>query len=327
MKNKTLREFVCILIAVLAIITGCEPKEKLPLSPQMKTQTTVTYEVVMQRQKSVDFTRPSEDKKKKEFSQAEYRMVYEQTERIPENQGNAVYDIKIKSLSYFTETHEGVQFDFDSSRQADAGHFLNQLLGYGYTITVAPSGQVVAVSNAEQIRLLFQTAPAKNFVPVLLSDDAIIKRHSINALPQAGYKQISAGDKWIQVEKPQLGLIMPKTFEKTYTVRDITSSASGNLVSIEMKALPAPAAKTEESEESSQSVQINKSFKDVFDSKDDYTGELIMNLDSGKILKYSELLISNNTAAQLPASPKRIKAGPDILVIDLIWLHSIKALD
>ncbi|MFA5554437.1 MAG: DUF6263 family protein [Phycisphaerae bacterium] len=298
---------ICLISLILSFVCGCTPEPELFVRPELGQ--TVTYKTSMQMQKSVKFDRPSASMQKQDTTMSRYEMIYEQTPKDTDEKGNIVADIKIKSLKYISKANDEINIDFDSQRQQDADRPLAALIGKSYTITMSSEGQVLEIANAEDIRQAVTESSDKKLADNLLVDESIMKRHSVKAFPEAKNRKIAVGDTWSRKETPQVGLMIPKTFEKIYTVKNIAS----NIATIQMNAVPA--AQTQASP-----------LGELFDSQDDFSGELIVNISSGKVIKYRESLTSISLTAQKPGGGTS-STPLDVLEISLSWMHSIQALD
>lgn len=307
MRTRQLITDICLVALILSFVCGCTPKPELLLRPELDQ--TVTYKASMEMQKSVKFDRPSGSKQTHETTYSGYELVYEQTAKDSDSQGNTAADIKVISLKYTSKANDEIKIDFDSRRQEDADKPLAALLGHSYTITISPEGQVLEVADAEDIRQAVTDSSDKKLADNMLTNESIIKRHSVKAFPETKNRKIAVGDTWSRKETPQVGLMIPKSFEKIYTVKNIAS----NIATIQMNAVPAA------------QTQANP-LGELFDSQEDFSGELIVNLASGKVIKYRESFTSTSLAAQKPGGGTA-STPLDVLEISLTWMHNIQALD
>ena len=78
------------------------------------------------------------------------------------------------------------------------------------------------------------------------------------------------------------GIMGPKTFEKTYTMKDIKTVNDIPMASVEMTAVPEPNAS-------------GSSFGSMVTSRENYTGELQFDLAAGQVAVWQETLEINWT--------------------------------
>jgi hypothetical protein len=211
--------------------------------------------------------------------------------------------------------------EFDSDK--DKGKPLAKLVGQTYTIKVSPSGQVLDVLNIDEARKTVRGGKESRVATHLLRDDTIKQLHSVLALPDDSKSRLSVGKTWSRIAGSPAGMLMPKSYEKVYAVKNISTVAGKTIATIEMEALP-----TSEQAEDTSDAQAGSLgfFSKMFESTDDYTGRLVVALDTGQVLKYHETLISVNTAADFPKGQKADK-GPDVLTLTFTRRHSIEAVD
>ncbi len=322
MRNTRLMLSICLFAAALLFYSGCAPEAEIAVKPEpeqtviepeiamnLQLGQTVSYKTVTEVRKFYKFTQPSEEEVTEKNTASVIEWVYDQTVTDVDEQGNTTADITIKGLSYLTSTPEGAGEDFNSSRDSDRDKPLAKLLGQSYTIKVSADGKVVEILNAQTTQSAIKGGEDRRVAEYLLSDDAIKRRHSISYLPISGKSKMSVGDTWKSVESSPKGMLIPKSYEKVFNVKDISSSDSGKIATITMKALP-----TSEKAEgvSEQAVAGMGFFSGMFDTEETFEGELVINLDSGQIIKYNEVLTSESTAAEMPrrAAPD---AEPDVL--------------
>ena len=147
----------------------------------------------------------------------------------------------------------------------------------------------------------------------------IENRHQVKALPKSGKTSFKAGQSWSKVTPPPPGLLDPKNFEKTYTV----NSLSGNKVNIQMEAVPTSKKAKDSTPKSDPGMGI---FAKMFDSENKLDGQLVFDLDSGKIEKYNETLVSTYIAAEESRFQVEGK-GPDMLTMGLTSSISLEKVD
>jgi len=155
-----------------------------------------------------------------------------------DDQGNATARITIKALKYTITIKNKVTLDFDSSRPQDQSDPLSKLIGQGYTIEMTPSGLVSEVSDAnDALAAVKGESPANNVAVRLLSADAIKERHTIRTLPTAGKNQLRKGGSWSSLKKVSFDLMGTKSYEKVYTLKEITEVGNRRYAVAEMEAV------------------------------------------------------------------------------------------
>lgn len=321
MKSIGLVSGICLFAAALLFYSGCAPEAEIAMNLQLGQ--TASYKTVTEVRKFYKFVQPSEKKVTEKDSASVIEWVYDQTITDVDEQGNTTADITIRGLSYLTSTSEGSQGDFDSSRDSDKNKPLAKLLGQSYTIKMSADGKVIGVLNAQTARNAVKGRRDSQAARSLLSDDAIKRRHSIGYLPPSDKGKVSVGEKWSSVEVSPKGMLIPKSYEKVFTAKDISASDSGKIATITMEALPS-SGKAEGASE--QAVGGMGFFANIFDANETFEGELVINLDNGQIVKYNETLISENTAAQMPRRHSS-DAEPDVLSLKFDRRHSTELID
>lgn len=313
--------FAAIILASLIALfhCGCAPQGDISL--KFVPDQAVTYKAVSLIRKDYLFDQPSAGKKTSKMTEVAAEMTYDQRTVAVDRQDNATAQITIKGLKYRSETEGAVQVDFDSAKQADSQSALAKLIGQTYTIRLSPSGEVLEVSDVALARDAVKTGPDARFAQNVLRDGAIKRRHQILALPDQDKKTLKKGDRWSRVSPSPAGTLIPKTYEKTYTVKDITPD--GAIARIQMNAEPTSKRSDTGPPEATDELEA---FTDLFDTQDTYTGHLAINLKSGKVDSYSEKFTSRCTAAQMPKGAEAAKQ-PDVLQLAFTEENSIDAVD
>ncbi len=117
---------------------------------------------------------------------------------------------------------------------------------------------------------------------------------------------------WSRVVGSPPGLLAPKTFEKTYTLASVEGPRGNRIATILMNAVESaePAPVTEQ-----QSPGMGM-FAKMFDATETYTGKMVLELGTGKVLQYNEKLAVTYLAAEEPRDQSSDK-GPDTLMMRL----------
>ena len=301
---------VTALVYTLLFASGCtEPSDKaaaVKVEPQKTVETEVrieepgrpaelalkfvpadstTYKVALEAGKSVKWEgqTPSPKGFKGGHTSNKMEMTFSQQIESVEDQGNAVAKITIKELKYVTTVKNNVVLDFDSSRENDHGHALNNLIGQSYKIEITPSGRVLEVIGTSDA--LAAAAGDKTAV-ALLSADAIKRRHAVPALPAPGENQLRAGENWSNIKNVSFDMMGSKSFERVYTLKEVQDAGNRRIAVAEMEAVPSV-----ENVRDLRKEQTTDFFSQMFDNTEDYTGELKLDLTEGKIARYREELV------------------------------------
>jgi hypothetical protein len=278
---------------------------------------TATYKSIMESERSADFageiTKDAQFKSGRSGTRAE--VVFSQQTQDVDERGNAAVRITIKSLKYLVRTKDVVSLNFDSSNKDHQTNALNKLIGQSYTITVSPAGEVTAMTGQEEIKgavagdLMENKAAAQ-----LVSFNIVQRRHQVPAIMDANNKQYNVGDKWSSNRAVSFGAMGSNTFEKIYTLKAIGEKGGRKTAVVEINGIPATSQKE-------QGSPVTK----MFDSNNNYTGTLLLDLKGGKIEKYSEKLqsqwvVADPAAAGKEGEPSTIKLG----TMELYSLEEIK---
>jgi hypothetical protein len=313
------RHFSAAVLAsmVILLFNGCAPETEVALKP-VPDQVS-TYKAGDLYRKDYLFDQPSSDKKTIKNTELNTEVVYDQVTKDVDAEGNITDDITIKAIKYLNSDSEGVNIDYDSSRKAEAGSAFTMLIGQTYTIKMSPDYKVLEISNIEPVRQAIKKGKDNRFAGVLVSDESIHKRHEILAMPDKDKKTLKVGDSWSRVVSSPPGVLIPKNYEKIYTVEEISKSG---LAMIKMNATPTSKRLINQPKES----EGFEMFKSFFDSEDDYTGNLLIDTETGRVYEYNESLKSKYTAADFPKTKPKPEQ-PDVLNLAFTESHSIELLD
>ena len=273
-----------------------------------------TYRVTLENEKSVQWE--GGDSKPAGFQGGrtgnKMEMTFVRQIQGVDDQGNATARIAIKALKYMVTIKNKVSLDFDSSRPQDQSHPLSKLIGQGYTIEMTPSGLVSKVSDSNDALAAVKGDSTANRVAVgLLSADAIKERHAIRALPAAGKNELRKGGSWRSLKKVSFDLMGTKSYEKVYTLKEITEVGSRRYAVAEMEAV----ASAEDAKQlHRQQAATAGPLSAMSDSTEEYTGRLKLDLTEGKLQECSEMLlvewliVNPNPKADEPPAALRMAA-------------------
>jgi hypothetical protein len=319
------RVAICMAVLALAMaIGGCTSGAKgtaaapsgpsVDLAMKYTAGQTGTYKLTSESWRTAKFEGPElskEPKLKNGRSGGAMTMVYSQDITGINADGSANAKITIKQLKYDSENSNEVTNKFDSTVEADKGKPFAKLIGQSYTVKLMPDGKAQVI-DAEGVRGAITEGAAKDLVNALFSDKELARLHTVAALPETAKQKV--GSKWSETELSPRGMMDTKNFEKQYTLKEVKD---GSAV-IEMKAVPS--TKPVEKGEVSSDAMMKSMFAGMMESKDNYTGKLVMGT-SGALKNYEETL-----DARWFATDPQAKAGaePDKITIGFMQKHTIE---
>jgi len=268
-------------------IPEAAPAETITLALKFTPQDSTTYKVTTQREKSVEWegTQLIPDfKGGHNYDRVE--MTFTQQIQGTDDEGNAITKITIEGLKCLTKVRDNLVLDFDSSRQEDRNNPLGKLIGQSYTIEISPAGEVIEIIDVSQAQAVVRgRSSAHKTASTLLESGAIRERHEITALPVTGKNQLRTGDNWSRITDFSFGMMGSRSYEKIYTLKEVKDTDNRRIAVLEMNAIP-----------SSKAIELLDKepaagdFTKMFDNVETYTGELKLDLTTGKIEKYIEEL-------------------------------------
>jgi hypothetical protein len=305
--------FVTAIMAVfaLAMMSGCAKQATLAM--KFNPSDTSTYKVITESGKDYKFEEFSAKKTKQEQTLTRIEFVYDQQIQGVDPSGTATALITIKEVKYLAKNPQGTTLDFDSKREADKNNALEHLIGQRYIIKVTPAGEVIGVEDVQNaLDAVKGESTEQKVAQSLFSDDVIKRRHTI-ALPG---KVEAVGKSWSIVKGGPAGMLMPKSFEKVYTLKEIKDEQGQRIAVITMEAKPSSVKAADMPKGEAQGMSF---FSKMFDIKDTYNGEMLMNLSTGKINTYSEKLRSDCIAADPDNN-----TNPDKITMGFTSVYSIE---
>lgn len=292
---------------------GCAQQADLSLRPNVGDISNYAY--ASRTLVDYKFEQPSLGKLDEKQTGSTLRVTYEQ-EVISTDEEGATAKITIKSLKYEIKDRNGIKLDVDTEK-GKAGP-LAKLIGHSYTIKLLPDGSVKVV-DANAIRKIVRGSYEGRVATAFLSDDRLILRHQILALPGVSETLVNKDDVWNKVVDSHPGLRWaPKSFSKTYTLTDVSTQGQNQIAHIAMDA-------TESTQEGKPKVGLNP-FASLFDPDESYTGELIVNLSTGTVIKYNEKFAGKYIAQEMPRNGDEAK-GPDTLMMGFTNSISLEKID
>ena len=310
---------VIFLGVVLSILAGCIPATEMKLNLAERAET--VYKVVLQSSKDYAFVQPSINKTKERHIVNRVEMVFSQKIESVDQQGNSTANITIKEIKYLSEDPQGKTLDFNSAAEGSSSDPLFAVIGQSYKIKITPNGKV-GIVDVKAARDAVKSGFAQKFAERLFSDEEIGRRHQVLALMDANERTCKKGDKWSTVAASPSGMLRRKSFEKVYTLTDIKNRKGSKIAIIDMNAVPS----SKRAEDMQEDELKANSFAKMFDERDNYTGKMVLNLTTGEIDSYQEILKAEWLMAESPEEQKSDK-GPDQLTIGFSSLYSIEKVD
>jgi hypothetical protein len=319
------------LVCSFLLAAGCAPMAKGPpktKTPQLALKFTkgesATYRLITESVRSVQFegSLAKENAVKGGETGDRVEMTFTQNVQSVDLKGNATVKVTMKALKYLARVKNNPILDFDSYRERDRNSPLAKLIGQSYEIEITPSGQVTKVVDVKQARAAVRggALPASR-ASALLGTDAIMERHTIVALPIAGEGRRQPGDNWSNAKTFSFGMMGSKAYERVYTFKDTIDSDGQQLANVQMNAIPTSGATDQMLKE-----QSTADFSKMFDSKDNYTGQLTLNLSTGQVTKYYEKLYLEWFIVD-PMAKQQGKKEPDAVKMATTQLHSLEKVD
>jgi len=274
-----------------------------------------TYRVIVEQGKSVVWqgalsTRPAGFEDGRTDNRIE--MTFGQEVVSVDPVGDAVVKITIQALKYFNRVHNKVGLDFDSTRPADQENPLAKLIGQSYQIKLSRRGDVQAIVEATQARSAIPaSSPAFAMVQRLLSEDGIKERHTIPPLAALREDQVRPGQSWGDTKSFSFSWMGSKSFERVYSLREVSEGDGGRLAVVEMKAIPAAGQ-----------PQAMGAFAGIADNTSNYDGRFVFELENGRVREYGEQM---QTEWVVP-DPQAIegKADPAAVKMAASWLRRVE---
>ena len=302
-----------------------EPEEQIPtvkLALKLIEADSTTYRVITEIDKSVLWESPHPTKPKGftgGHTGNRVEMTFKQLIQSINDKGNAVAKITIEQLKCTAKVKDNIVLDFDSSREQDRQNSLSKLIGQSYTLELTPSGQVLRIIDAKEARAVTASDLAGKTAANLLSDKAIIERHTIPALPASDKNQLQAGGKWSIIKSFSFDMMGSKSYEKVYTLQEIQDSGGRRIAFAKMQAVPS----TEKAKELHKE-QPASFFANISDNTETYTGELKMDLTAGKVEECRENLTTEWFIVD--PNPKE-NEQPAALRMTAVSIYSIEKID
>jgi len=302
-----------------AFLTGCA-SQTTEMAMKFTAGDTTTYQVATITAKSYKFEQPSLNKSVAEMSNSKVKIIFDQEIESVSNTG-ATANITIKSLKYIKRQNDGTGFEFDSEREQNKAAPLSGLIGQSYKISISGNGKV-QVLDANDIRGAVKGGFFGTIADSLLSNTGIRKRHEVLALPDPAGGPLKEGDSWSKVTGTPEGMLIPKSFEKTYTLERIENRQGHKIAIVKMNA----AESAEMSEGLPKGAVGMGAFANIFDAEETYTGRMVFDLANAEVKEYSEQLDATYTAIE-ESQQQQADKGPDTLIMGYVYGIGVKKID
>lgn len=320
MSGKACLMAATVAMVLLGVISGCSPSARVSL--QFTPNTTASYEVTTEVTKDFRFEQPTVDKLREEQTQTLIRMGFTQTVTDVDSQGVATCDVRIDSLAITMTNKNEERLVFDSTNEAHRTNPLMKLIGQHYTVQMSPDGKVVGF-DSEAAKKAVTTGVEGQVAKRLLEEVGIRERHEIPAIWDIVGLTVASKKTWKQVVPSPPGALEPKSYEKVYTLKGIETKNGHSVAVIEMKAMESAEPAPGQTQSAASGMGF---FAKMFDSQDDYTGKLLLDLSSGEVLEYNETLVSTYLAKDTPANAPPA-AEPDTLTMRFTHRIAMKKLN
>jgi len=302
----------------LILVAGCTPSGKKvskvgmgPREQKAAAQTTETvtvalkftpgdlntYRVITKTKQGVEWRGdvPNEPVFKGGTNETKTEIVFTEQIQSVDDKGDALKKITIKELKYVSKIRGKIAVDFDSSRKEDQNNPLTKLIGQSYTVQINPKGEVKEI-DAKQAR---DAIVSDKTGSMLLSSEAIKRRHGTLVLPGADAGKLTRGKYWTSIKTFFFGKMGVNSYERVYTLKEIKNEGGLRVAIVEMNAIPSA-----EMEENFHKDQQTADFSKGFDNTATYTGQLKFDLNNGVVETYSEDLQSKWVSGRLAAKTK-----------------------
>jgi hypothetical protein len=318
MSQKLLVVLAVVFMSSVLFLTGCTPevKESAQIALKLTSGDSSVYKVAFETIQDYKFDQPSIDKVKIEQNFTRVETTFLQEINSINGNSTASATITLKRIAVLMKDREGVKLDFDSTRPEDKKKPLSGLVGKSYLINITSDGKV-SVVDAANIRKVAIKSMEGRIAANLLTDAEIIKRHEVIALPGKDASILQEGATWSKVVASHPKLLEQKSFEKTYTLEEV---GSGNVAKVSMNAY-----QSDKSTEGPVSKNQFGPMAKMFDTQEKFSGEMKIDLESGKVIDLNEEFIATYIATD--ASGNKLENGPDVLTMGLTHSISIEKIE
>jgi len=282
-------------VAVILSIAGCRSLHtpsgghRYSLHQTYRAGQSSTFRRTSERTRSVEWTGiapEDQDKFKSGTTGRIIDMTFTQTVQQVDANGAAVAEVTIDRLAYRGYMAGVLALDYDSRRPDNAPTALAAIVGASYGITLSAKGQVLAVQGLPAaVDRIDRNAPHYETAVRLLSKARIVERHSVPALADAPGGPLEPGQTWTRPQMFTFGQMGNKAFKKTYTYKGAEQHQGRCLLRVDMHA----ASENPQGDAGSEPGTDNP-FTAMFQSTDTFSGETLLDCDTGRLQVYHETL-------------------------------------
>jgi hypothetical protein len=275
MSRKLLVALTVVSMSVVMFLAGCGTE----IAMKFNGGDVSTYKAGFQTKQFLELDMAKKTDAQDGGSSKSVEIVFTQEILSVNEDLSALAKITILDLTIKTKNNKGAEYGFDSRKKTDSKRALNTFVGKSYTMTISTDGKItpVDITGLSGIRI---SGRERMFASELFSEKGIIKRHSI-PLPAQGASSISRGRGWNEIVWSHPKIMAVKAFEKSYVLDSISGDGIAN---ISMEAYETDKM----AEGDAPTAGPFALFAKAFDSQEQYTGEMQINLESGKVIKWSE---------------------------------------
>ncbi|OHB67663.1 MAG: hypothetical protein A2Y77_01945 [Planctomycetes bacterium RBG_13_62_9] len=260
-----------------------ESKPAVNLALRFSPGQMATYTIVLEQGKSVTWQGAPAAKPagfEDGYTDSRIEMTFRQEIRSVDEAGNATAEIMIRAVTYINRIRNKIILEFDSTREADATSPMARLIGQSYQIALSRRGEVLGIVDASQARAAVAgDTAAHQAAQRLLSDRDIADRHTVAALAALKPEPVRPGQSWSSVKSFSFTQMGSKSFERIYTMKEVSQSEGGPLAVVEMKAIPAAGEARE--------PQMGP-YAGSYDNTAGCDGRLVFDVESGQVREYTE---------------------------------------
>ncbi len=325
------RIFICsavIVVLSLSFVVGCGPGagEVATFAFKLTPGDSTNYKLIIEDEDSVAFegSIAESPRIKSGYNRTKAEITFNQQIQSVDNNGNAVAKITVRDLKYSLVRDGNTVMGFDSAGEEGRDSPFAKLIGQSYTIEIAPNGQVKKIVDAERARAIVRGAePVNRTASRLLMPDAIGRMHGTLVLPQVGKGRLRPGQSWSDMKTFDFRMLGTGAYERIYTVKEIKNQGDQRIAAVQMNAAPGSADAND-----LRGKRAMSAFSEIFgtDITQTYTGWLDLDLNSGKVQKYSEKLQSQWLMVD-PEAEQKSDEEPNAVKMGVVRSYSLERVD
>ncbi|MBW8016771.1 MAG: hypothetical protein FVQ82_11335 [Planctomycetes bacterium] len=276
MSQKMLVALTVVSLTIVMFFAGCGTELAIKFNPDDIS----TYKVGYQTKQSVILDMAADTKTGDQYTSKNVDVTFTQEIQSINDDLTALAKITIMDIMFNTKDNKGASFSFDSRKDEDRKRPLNAIIGKSYTINISTDGRVTLADATDIRKVRVSGTTERRVAESLLTEAEIIKRHEIH-LPNKEISTISRGRGWSKVVWSHPKVMAVKSFEKNYVLKSITDDGIANVT---MTAYETDKIADGQPPKPGLFALLAKSF----DSQEKYTGQMQIDLESGKVVKWSE---------------------------------------